>query len=149
SSWRTLPPCRPTDPRYHGRLGHSCCGVSSSASGNLPLWLGLRTAELLQQTRFRRLRRYEGAFLDVAVTADLVRYARQLHRDGVIGGSEFRHDLVELLDVVFDQLPLVPPFVGLAEDVERATAQSLELCEHLEGGQHPGAELPLLQFTGN
>ena len=85
----------------------------------------------------------------MAVTADLVRYARQLHRDGVIGGSEFRHDLVELLDVVFDQLPLVPPFVGLAEDVERATAQSLELCEHLEGGQHPGAELPLLQFTGN
>ena len=43
-----------------------------------------------------------------------------------------RADLVELLDVVLDHLPLVAALLGLAEDVERAAAQALELRQQPE-----------------
>src|SRR5207247_2190123 len=108
-----------------------------------------RTAESSQVLITQRAGGDEAFFLDVTVAANLIGIARQLHGGSMVLGIEIYLDLLDQLDVVVDQLPLVTPLLGLAEDIERAPAKTFELLERFECAQHPGAELPLLQLAGH
>jgi hypothetical protein len=59
----------------------------------------------------------------VAIPADLAGTLAS-DRRGVIGCIELRRDLVEQLDVVVDQLPLMAALLRLAEHVQRSAAQA-------------------------
>ncbi len=47
---------------------------------------------------------------------------------------------LQMLAVLADQRPLHPPHFRTAEKVERGAAQELQLREHSEYRQYPGAE---------
>src|SRR3546814_14422256 len=63
---------------------------------------------------------------------------------GVQPGAEFVHQR----EVILDQLALQLALFRVAEDVERRTAQALQLRQQAEGAQHPGAELAFLRLAG-
>src|SRR5205823_8535297 len=87
---------------------------------------GLRGPESRDQIGLLRLRRLEMPILDVAVAADLFGNAGELDRECMVVRREPRQQLVDQRLVVGDELTLQLPFRGLAEDVERGPAQTLQ-----------------------
>src|SRR5260370_26642805 len=55
------------------------------------------------------------------------------------GGGEKDDDFLEHSLIFANQAPLDSAFLAAAKDVERCAAQSSQLCQNAENGDHPGS----------
>ena len=88
------------------------------------------------------------ALFDVPVAADLFGNAGEFDRQRMVVRREPRQQLVDQRFVVGDELTLQLPFRGLAEDIERGPAQTLQFREHAERAHHPRSVAALLRLAG-
>jgi len=125
-----------------------CIGnLSVASSGRLHDMQRLRVAPRCQQRRFTRLGFVQVRFLDVAVAADVLGDAGDVHRQCQPARIQAVDQFLQGLLVVTDQLTLAATFLGVTEHVEAAAAQALELGQQAEGLEHPRAVFFLLQLA--
>src|SRR6266513_3524129 len=108
---------------------------------------GPRRAECGEQSGFLLLRLVQMAPLDVAEAADVLGYARDLHRELSVLAVQVFEQLGDCLLVLADPPPLGPALFGVAEYIQRGAAQALQLREDPERGHHPAAELRFARFS--
>src|SRR5687768_15787636 len=81
--------------------------------------------------------------------ADLLGDAREPDGRGMVAGIELRHDLRDPPLELTDELALGAALVGVAEDIERGAAKSLELRQNAHGFEHPRPEAHLAWEAGD
>src|SRR3984893_998686 len=75
----------------------------------------------------------------MAESADFEGQGGKLDCRWMVGRGQPADDFLERSLVFADQATLGSPFLTAAKDVERSAAQSSELCQNTENGNHPGS----------
>ena len=87
------------------------------------------------------------AFLDVAITTNVLGNRGDIHGKGVVFVVQTAQQLVDLLEVAGNELAFHLALFGVAEYIEWAAAQALEAGQHAEGLEHPRPVFRLAQLT--
>src|SRR5262245_17764990 len=107
--------------------------------GGLQEW-GRPGQKLLPERHFLGLCRGKMPLSDWSIPTNFLRDRCQANGEAVVGGREEVADFSKKVFVVRNQATFNPPLLRIAEKVERGAAQELQLREHPEHRQHPGAK---------